>query len=1024
MYTKGVSAALVQQIESESRTFIAELRRNDSHLDASIREFTYSSASNSGDYITFGSAVCSYVNMTLDTPSFRMYGVEFELRVGINVNGTPMYIPLGLFTAEKPVDNGETVQVTMYDRMAKFEAVYVPKIQFPADTNGLLQDICTTCGVPYVKPVKKYNLATAPEGMTCREVLTYIGELLGCFAVINREGKLEFRWYTESGVTLAPGRYWDPFNRSENDYILSRITAITGADEQGVQETVTAGSGAKGIIFENPYYTQAIINEIFSARQGFTFRPAEFTALGDPRLEPGDIITVSGRESTSYTIPVMELQLKYDGGLSMTIQAVGEEDQPDDFSARGPSTTAVERLTTRLLLAERALVQKIDASEVAADYATINSLDALSATVGNLSADHAALAELYTNHMDAAEANITELQSGYANIGVLQTDLANVKTLIFGNTAGTDAQILQITSRNATFDTAFLRQLIAENISVAELKAGTIFTDKQTIMSPDGALLIDGSVMQFKDKDNTVRIQIGKDGTGAYSFTIFNAAGDPVWYEDGVTADAIPDGLIVNSMVAEAGSSPGYNGIAASKLDINSVVGAINSSDGLRATHIYLDDHSQSLGVEFLQMQSDVTSAGANAEAAVTTANSAQAAAQNALQVLSGISTLDAMGVVLTNDAHVVHTLPDGTGGSYTNAWTQVHVYLGDTDVTSMATIKVTKSESVTGTWNAGTAVYQVSDLSEDDGYVDFDCLYGTSEHYLCSPSGKTYVLGDKYLLIDSGGSHISKRFSLSKSRDGRVGVAYTLQTSVSVITRDVTSDNAIVFSPASITASAMINDNGTISRYSGIFVVEESDGSGFVEKERSAGPEESHIYTPSASTDLKTIRISLMDPTETYTYDFQTIAVVADAEVLRQATVSNTTRVSRLEETAEGFRTSIDTLQSSVTGLTDGNLVVNWRHRDNRDGTATVQCYVYKAGEDRADDYPPYFFRYIRRTEAGEAVLGYGKTITVDLDDYMYGGTLEGQFGTYEEPYLTTRSGAYLTTRSGALLTTLKEAV
>ena len=56
-------------------------------------------------------------------------------------------------------------------------------------------------------------------------------------------------------------------------------------------------------------------------------------------------------------------------------------------------------------------------------------------------------------------------------------------------------------------------------------------------------------------------------------------------------------------------------------------------------------------------------------------------AAKKALETLSGISTLDAMSASLNNDAHVVHTYTDGTGGDYSSCYTVFSVFLGDTDV-------------------------------------------------------------------------------------------------------------------------------------------------------------------------------------------------------------------------------------------------------------------------------------------------------------------------------------------------------
>ena len=152
-----------------------------------------------------------------------------------------------------------------------------------------------------------------------------------------------------------------------------------------------------------------------------------------------------------------------------------------------------------------------------------------------------------------------------------------------------------------------------------------------------------------------------------------------------------------------------------------------------------------------------------------STANAASNAAQNALSVLNGISTLDALGAALSNDAHVVHTNTDGTGGDYSECKTQMTVYLGDTDVSYDCVFTVTQSAGITGKWDAATATYFVTAMSTSDGYVDIDALYGTGDRYLTTRKGlRITTRSGKYMVVKSGGSHIRKRFSISKAPDGK----------------------------------------------------------------------------------------------------------------------------------------------------------------------------------------------------------------------------------------------------------------
>ena len=62
----------------------------------------------------------------------------------------------------------------------------------------------------------------------------------------------------------------------------------------------------------------------------------------------------------------------------------------------------------------------------------------------------------------------------------------------------------------------------------------------------------------------------------------------------------------------------------------------------------------------------------------------------------------------------------------------------------------------------------------------------------------------------------------------------------------------------------------------------------------------------------------------------------------------------------------------------------------------------MYKAGVEVTKEYPTAWFSWSRRTEQGEAFLQYGYSVTVNNDDYMFGGVVIGQFIRYVQMALT----------------------
>lgn len=147
--------------------------------------------------------------------------------------------------------------------------------------------------------------------------------------------------------------------------------------------------------------------------------------------------------------------------------------------------------------------------------------------------------------------------------------------------------------------------------------------------------------------------------------------------------------------------------------------------------------------------------------------------------------------------------------------------------------------------------------MASDNGYVDISGLYGL-EGKVLAVGGKGLVIGGKTLVVKSMGSWITKRFSVSKAKDGKIGLSYNLRASSQVI-RKQKDEKTLV--PASITFSAFKNDNGLISSYSGKFQIEESTDNGetYVLKYGSASAEVMKIYAPS-SAKVNLIRCTLYD--------------------------------------------------------------------------------------------------------------------------------------------------------------------
>ena len=275
-----------------------------------------------------------------------------------------------------------------------------------------------------------------------------------------------------------------------------------------------------------------------------------------------------------------------------------------------------------------ALIGKADISVLEANYATINQLDATNANVKTLQTDtakinNALIDKANITDLNATNANVTKLQAGVAdinkaiigkadigdlnaanaNIQTLTGKVADINTLVNGNLTSDNIQSLHLTSANTTIDNAVIKNAMIDSVSANKVNSGSINTNKVSIQSDDGSMILQGNLQQFKDEDGKVRIQIGKDAKGNFTFVLYdkNGTGQLINQNGIQSSNAIADGLIVDSKVAENAN------IAGSKLDIDSVVTEINNgTTTIKGTKIYLDDKKQTLDLAFNKLSTTV----------------------------------------------------------------------------------------------------------------------------------------------------------------------------------------------------------------------------------------------------------------------------------------------------------------------------------------------------------------------------------------------------------------------------------
>lgn len=592
------SEAFGNWIQQDSRTFQARITLEGKTITEGILSIRINGGSSSEDDFSLGSAVSRYVELEIEKTGTRFEGYEFLLELGLNGE----YIPMGYFTAEKPKGDEERLSITAYDRMVKMERACFLELPDSTNTVAVLKGVGTIAGVEVVTegltaiPIKK------PVGYTCREVLSYVAQLYGGFAICNRAGKIEIKSYEDNDYTVTAGRYWDSFTHNDLPFVLGKITCYTGKNKKGEDISIHVGDGVRGIYFSNPFMDQTALDNVWGKLRNYTYMPGSFRFLGDPRIDPWDVLTVEDRNGNSYKVPAMKLTQEYDGGLSTEVEAVGKTEAEQSAGFTGPNTQNMDRLYAQLVLIDHAMINKLNVDTAKITYATIDNLNALKAEIEQL--------------------DVTELTARVAKIEKAYITDAEVKTLLagyatIGNLNATNAQITSLSGKFAAFEKTTTEELVAakgwllegsigdaqiSRVSANKLTAGTIDTAIITVAGSDGHLRISDNTIQIKDLQR-VRVQIGKDASGEYSLSVWDKAGKLIWDALGATESTIQRKIIRDKMVADDAA------INALKLDLKSFNTAL-TEQGVSISGTVVQVGNKTLNVELTEQRQLTTEHG------------------------------------------------------------------------------------------------------------------------------------------------------------------------------------------------------------------------------------------------------------------------------------------------------------------------------------------------------------------------------------------------------------------------------
>lgn len=321
-----------------------------------IQEIVVTEQFGSSDGVTIGAAFSSSCKVTFyKQDNLPLNGAYFIPYVGIMVGGEAQYVQKGKYyiPSDGVEDSGKLwVTVTGYDRMAGLTEDYMPTITFPATPTQVLADVCKQASVtPPAVTMPSIQIA-APYTGTLRQQLGWLAGLIGCNAKFDATGNLVFCWYTDGGLTVGRDtQYMDGLTLTTDDAFTIH-SLLTGTDSN----PISVGAG-KGITTINPYMTAEVAETVFAEINGKTMRPCTVKWRGNPAVEAGDIISVTGGSGENLTAYVMELKTQIKGGMSADLTCYGPSDT--DYATPSPSEQKFKRMYEDVVKSFQDATQKI-----------------------------------------------------------------------------------------------------------------------------------------------------------------------------------------------------------------------------------------------------------------------------------------------------------------------------------------------------------------------------------------------------------------------------------------------------------------------------------------------------------------------------------------------------------------------------------------------------------------------------------------------------------------------------------------
>lgn len=292
--------------------------------------------------IELGTVYAAEMGITLlsDIDRYTLEDALVELLYHLRLSdGSFEEVPMGIFEVSEANRTVKCLELKAYDFMLRFDKSFNG-----FETIGTAFDFvslcCKACKVEVAQSQAEYeampngtellSIYTENDIETYRDVLYYVGQILGGFFCINREGKLELRKYGNEPVMELETKH--RFTSSFSDFI-TRYTAVSSTNMKtetaeyyhlDPDDGLTLNLGVNPLLqFGLKETREQLCMNILNDLAVVDYVPFDSETIGNPALDLGDVIRFKGGQADENRISaITSMQCKIGG--KHTLKGVGK----------------------------------------------------------------------------------------------------------------------------------------------------------------------------------------------------------------------------------------------------------------------------------------------------------------------------------------------------------------------------------------------------------------------------------------------------------------------------------------------------------------------------------------------------------------------------------------------------------------------------------------------------------------------------------------------------------------------------